>query len=155
LPKPRDITNMRFNNLVAIEKAQSRGGHAYWRFRCDCGNKKEIMTCHVIDGTVKSCGCVQTAVRNTNNELPNDQTTRVCRICGSQFFGFLGDTRVFCYNCSPRGASVADAHRLQISLALKEKMAQSDILILNRRASPHTLVCGDTALSILSNGPAQ
>ena len=79
---------MRFNNLVAIEKAPSRSGHTYWKFRCDCGNEKEIMKCHVINESIKSCGCIS---------LQQDPTPRMCPICEQEFFGLLGDTRVFCY----------------------------------------------------------
>lgn len=105
---------MRFNHLVAIEKAESRGGHTYWKFKCDCGLEKEIMTCHVINGAVKSCGCLIDSIRDISADFsPNDPKARVCKICENRFFGFIGDTRVFCYNCSPRGASVADAHRAQ------------------------------------------
>lgn len=104
LPKPIDISGMRFNNLVAIEKAPSRSGHTYWKFRCDCGVEKEIMKCHVINESIKSCGCIS---------LTHDPTPRTCPICEQEFFGLLGDTQVFCYDCSPRGLSVADAHRSQ------------------------------------------
>lgn len=104
---------MRFNNLIAIEKAPSRGGHTYWKFRCDCGNEKEIMTCHVTGGIVKSCGCMLSAIQDVDNANPNDPDPRICKICENQFYGFIWDNRVFCYDCSPRGSSVADAHRSQ------------------------------------------
>ena len=115
MPKPRDIKNMRFNNLVAIEKAKSRGGHTYWRFRCDCGNEKEIQMSGVTTGAVKSCGCLLESIRDMSIplDMTNDEKPRTCKICENEFFGFTGDTRVFCYDCSPRGASVADAHRVQ------------------------------------------
>jgi 5-methylcytosine-specific restriction endonuclease McrA len=104
---------MRFNNLVAIEKAPSRGGHTYWKFRCDCSNEKEIMACHVISGVVKSCGCLFEEMRTSGTlgmarDLINDNdlldsVARVCKICEMEFFGLIGDKRLFCYNCSPRG----------------------------------------------------
>lgn len=105
---------MRFNALVALEPAPSRNGNTYWRFRCDCGKEKEIQTGHVTRGLIKSCGCLADAVRNMSDSVqPTDLNPRTCKICGTQFFGFVNDTRVFCYNCSPRGASVSDAHKLQ------------------------------------------
>ena len=113
MPKPRDITGMVFNHLKAMEKAPSRKGNTYWKFKCDCGNEKEIQTSHVTRGIVKSCGCLLSAIQDIDGATPNDPNSRVCKICENQFFGFLGDTRVFCYNCSPRGVTVADAHRAQ------------------------------------------
>ena len=113
LPRPSDITGLRYNHLTAITKAPSRSGHTYWRFRCDCGTEKEIMKCHVINGAIKSCGCLFDAITNTDRFIPTDSEPRICNICNNTFYGFIGDTRVFCYNCSPRGVSVADAHRFQ------------------------------------------
>lgn len=102
MPAPRDITNKRFNNLVAIEKAPSRGGHTYWRFRCDCGKEKEIMTSNVIRGAIKSCGCHKAyAANNYFNVQHSDNNIRKCKICGAEFTGFQGDNRIFCYVCSP------------------------------------------------------
>ena len=116
MPAPIDIKGMRFNNLVAIKKAESRNGHTYWKFKCDCGNEKEIMTSAVTRGDVKSCGCLQEALKVRRIEIcdnvqPTDPIPRVCKICRKQFFGFVGDNRLFCYDCSPRGASSADASR--------------------------------------------
>lgn len=114
LPNPINIKNMRFNNLVAIEKVRSRNKHTYWKFRCDCGTEKEIQTSHVTGGIVKSCGCMIGSARDLSRQsVPTDLTPRVCKICEKQFFGFLGDTRVYCYECSPRGASVLEAHKSQ------------------------------------------
>ena len=57
MPKALDITNQRFGNLIAIEKAPSQKGKTYWKCKCDCGNEKIIQTSHLIDGRTKSCGC--------------------------------------------------------------------------------------------------
>jgi hypothetical protein len=123
LPAPRDITNMRFNHLVAIEKASSRNGNTYWKFKCDCGNEKIIQTGNVTLGLVKTCGCFIGTVRDVSSDcLPNDTTTRECVLCGNEFLGFTGDARVFCYDCSPRGATVAEAMK-------SKKRAMKHILV--------------------------
>lgn len=110
---------MRFGKLVAVEKVDSRKGNTYWKFKCDCDNEKEIQTSHVVGGLIKSCGCLREGLIMRSSEVDyydlqtHDPDPRSCKICNNQFFGFVGDRRVFCYNCSPRGASVADAHRTQ------------------------------------------
>jgi 5-methylcytosine-specific restriction endonuclease McrA len=112
---------MRFNNLVAIEKAPSRSGHTYWKFRCDCGNEKEIMKCHVVNNSIKSCGCwredamsIIGPTRLINSySITREQYLRRCKICENEFIGIAGDTRVYCYECSPSGVSVAAAHKAQ------------------------------------------
>lgn len=53
----KDITGQRFGRLVAISfvSAQKRG--TMWRFRCDCGNEKEISQ-NAAGRTTFSCGCL-------------------------------------------------------------------------------------------------
>lgn len=58
MPKALDITNKRFGKLIAMQKAPSRSGKTYWLCKCDCGNEKEVQTSHLVDGSIKSCGCV-------------------------------------------------------------------------------------------------
>lgn len=121
MPAQKDITNMRFNHLVAIEKAPSRKGHTYWKFRCDCGTEKEIMKCHVVGEVVKSCGCLSTqmAIQNIRFAHDNhsiihtirDNNPRICRICNNQFFGFTNDRRIYCYKCAPN--NVSDAQKVK------------------------------------------
>lgn len=58
MPKSLDLTNQRFNRLVALEKAPSKKGKTYWKCQCDCGTIKEIQTGHLTSGAIKSCGCL-------------------------------------------------------------------------------------------------
>ena len=60
MPKAIDITNKRFGNLVALSKAKSKSGKTYWLCQCDCGNQKEVQTCHLTGGKTTSCGCLST-----------------------------------------------------------------------------------------------
>ena len=125
MPKAMDITGMRFNHLVALKKADSRSGHTYWEFQCDCGKTKQIMKCHVVKGTVKSCGCVSDMIKG-NIQLDfsdDDKKTLRCKICDREFSSYSFDTRLFCYDCSPRNVSVAEAHRHQ-KRALKHILIQ-------------------------------
>lgn len=53
-----DLSGMRFGRLTAVERVGSTPkGHAVWKWRCDCGNVKEIMATNVKRGLVQSCGC--------------------------------------------------------------------------------------------------
>ena len=56
MPKALDLTNKRFGSLVAIKKAENRNKKTYWLCKCDCGNFKEVQTCHLVSGATKSCG---------------------------------------------------------------------------------------------------
>lgn len=59
MAKALDITGQRFGKLVAIQKAPSKSGKTYWLCQCDCGNQKEVQTCHLTDGSITSCGCTR------------------------------------------------------------------------------------------------
>ncbi|KKM88688.1 hypothetical protein LCGC14_1256200 [marine sediment metagenome] len=53
-------TGNKFGNLTVIEFVGSRNvnrGH-YWKVRCDCGKKKEIIASSLIRGITISCGCI-------------------------------------------------------------------------------------------------
>lgn len=56
----KDITNYKFNKLIAIEfYKKDKFGKLYWLFKCDCGNKKVINKSRVMTNQTKSCGCLE------------------------------------------------------------------------------------------------
>lgn len=59
-----DITGQKFGNLTAIRRANSKRQNCgklvtYWECICDCGNKKIVRRDQLMDGTIKSCGCLK------------------------------------------------------------------------------------------------
>ena len=58
-PLAKNITNKRFNRLIAIKPMYKKAKEWYWLFRCDCGNEKILrknrITCQ--KKSVQSCGC--------------------------------------------------------------------------------------------------
>ncbi len=62
-----DITGKRFGHWTAIEFAETRGKRReYWRFKCDCGNIKEVLKYNVTSGRSTNCGCMQYVNRKGN-----------------------------------------------------------------------------------------
>ena len=60
MPKALDLTGQIFNNLKAIKKLPSKNGKTYWLCECLlCGTQKEVQTCHLTNGSIKSCGCLK------------------------------------------------------------------------------------------------
>lgn len=58
-----DLTGQRFGRLVvqyqAEDKISSNGVHrTRWHCLCDCGNEKDIRADRLMDGSSKSCGCL-------------------------------------------------------------------------------------------------
>ena len=74
MPVALDITNQIFGKLTAIKRVPSRGGKTYWLCRCECGQEKEVQTCHLISGATQSCGCL---TKNSKKETH-------CLNCGKE-----------------------------------------------------------------------
>lgn len=59
MSKLRDITGQRFGKLVAVEYTGEIKYHkAVWKFKCDCGNEKNIVSSNVVYSGTISCGCI-------------------------------------------------------------------------------------------------
>lgn len=57
-PRARDLTGMRFGNLVVEERAGSNSaGNATWWCRCDCGTRTRTVGTDLRRGRSVSCGC--------------------------------------------------------------------------------------------------
>lgn len=56
--KQLKIQGKKFNNLLAIESLYKDDGKYIWKFKCDCGNTVEKPAYLVVEGKVKSCGCL-------------------------------------------------------------------------------------------------
>jgi hypothetical protein len=81
----KDITGQKFNHLTAIRYShKGKWNRAYWVFRCDCGNEKIISSNTVTkkNAEVKSCGCVNDAVRKSgnNHRIHGDANTRLYKV---------------------------------------------------------------------------
>jgi hypothetical protein len=63
----KDIKNQKFGRLtpVCVDESANKRRRA-WKCRCDCGNSVSVVTCKLISGHTKSCGCLH---RETKNRL--------------------------------------------------------------------------------------
>lgn len=66
--KRLDITNEKFGKLTAIKRGQKKGKYSTWICKCECGTEKTIMQTHLIQGNIKSCGCLK---RRKGENHPN------------------------------------------------------------------------------------
>ena len=51
-----DLTGKRFGRLLVLELI-SRKGQAIWKCICDCGKETIVISCNLISGNTRSCGC--------------------------------------------------------------------------------------------------
>ena len=55
----KDLTGQTVGFLTAIKPLhQHADGTFYWECQCKCGNIKEVKASYLLDGSVKSCGCI-------------------------------------------------------------------------------------------------
>lgn len=65
----KDISGKKFGRLTAIKFSRMQKKIAFWLFRCDCGNEKEINKYSVFFGDSKSCGCyLKEVISKTNTK---------------------------------------------------------------------------------------
>lgn len=58
--KSQDLTGRPFGYYTAIRQdGCDSHGVPYWLCRCRCGNEKRVRVYHLLDGSTKSCGCLQ------------------------------------------------------------------------------------------------
>ena len=71
--KAMDLTGKRYNRLTVIRRSDKppQNGAVFWECKCDCGNIKEVTTSNLINGLVKSCGCLR------GGKPPKDLTGQV------------------------------------------------------------------------------
>lgn len=60
--KFKDLTGQKFNHLTVLSFKEINTAHqSVWHCRCDCGKECDVTGCRMLDGSVKSCGCLRSA----------------------------------------------------------------------------------------------
>ena len=58
--KSQDLTGLPFGYYTAIRQDGCNSqGVPYWLCRCRCGNEKRVRVYNLLDGSIKSCGCLR------------------------------------------------------------------------------------------------
>ena len=76
-PSP-DLIGNRYTRLVVIGRAVQMDARARWVCRCDCGTIKPVLAQSLLEGSIKSCGCLRaetaraTGKRNAGVNIPQE-----------------------------------------------------------------------------------
>lgn len=57
--KVRDLTGQKFGRLTVLHLQDTDTRKTYWICKCDCGNLKSVRSDSLLDGSIKSCGCLK------------------------------------------------------------------------------------------------
>ena len=82
-----DITNRRFDRLVALYpvKVEHKGSSAMWHCRCDCGNEIDAPAYGLMNGDIHSCGCLTKELgKELSTHLHHIENTCVEGLKGAQ-----------------------------------------------------------------------
>ena len=72
--KSQDLTGLPFGYYTAIRQdGCDSQGVPYWLCRCRCGNETRVWVYHLLDGRIRSCGCLQ------REKLVTRSTTHGCK----------------------------------------------------------------------------
>ena len=72
--KYQDLTGLPFGYYTAIRQdGCDSKGVPYWLCRCRCGNEKRVLVYHLLDGSIRSCGCLH------REKLVTRSTTHGCK----------------------------------------------------------------------------
>lgn len=78
MPRPQDITGLRFTRLMVLNRESNRKRHIIWRCRCDCGEIRFVDQFNLQSGNTKSCGCFKKAgLRKIHGDARRKQKTRL------------------------------------------------------------------------------
>ena len=61
--KFKEMPNQRFGRLILTSEVKRVNRRTHYLCKCDCGNEKWVYRISLIDGSIKSCGCLNTEVR--------------------------------------------------------------------------------------------
>lgn len=80
MPRFKDLKGERFGKLLVIERAENKGKRVCWKCLCDCGNYKNVISCHLISGAINNCGCLKKEKISFANTKHGKSNTRLFKI---------------------------------------------------------------------------
>lgn len=77
---PKDLTGQRFGRLTVVGRLPSKNKKTRWLCVCDCGQKTEAKTDHLLSGHTKSCGCLRYERLKESNTKHGNRRSRLYTI---------------------------------------------------------------------------
>lgn len=71
-----ELIGRKFGRLLVIAQDCIKNQRVFWLCQCDCGNEKSVNGSHLMNGAIKSCGCLQNEVRIQTHTIHGDHGTK-------------------------------------------------------------------------------
>lgn len=93
-----NLLGKRFGRLIVVELLPNdKHNHAVWLCKCDCGNKKEVVSGNLKNGRVVSCGCyLQECRKKRALERKQEMTKHGGK--GTRLYRIWKNMKSRCYN---------------------------------------------------------
>jgi len=99
----------KYGRLTAIKETRKNHNYlAYWLFKCDCGNEKELRANSVKAGEIKSCGCLQKEVSKKNLTTHGGSYTNTYKTWQKMRARCLNKNDKHYYNYGGRGITICE-----------------------------------------------
>lgn len=86
--KIKNLTGKVFFNLTVICRVPNKTKSSRWLCKCSCGNYKEVDSCHLQNGGIKSCGCL----------LKNNKINKTHGMSKTRLYETWHGMKARCYN---------------------------------------------------------
>lgn len=93
-----NLAGKKFGRLTVLKQhGVAKSGHILWDCECECGKSKIVSSSNLVNGNVKSCGCLQDEVRKTicKQNLSTNGWDETCKHCGKKFIS-RSHKQVYC-----------------------------------------------------------
>lgn len=58
----KNLAGQRFGRWTALKRSENKCGRVMWACKCDCGKVRDVISCNLVAGKTKSCGCLDVEV---------------------------------------------------------------------------------------------
>ena len=78
MPRKKDLTGMKFGMLTVLHEAERDSRRKVtWHCRCDCGKELDVLSCYLLGGKKKCCGCSTWDILSAKNRRHGETNTRL------------------------------------------------------------------------------
>lgn len=94
MSKHKDLIGEKFNRLIVIEKVGlDKNNQMQWLCECECGNMKIVTSHNLLNGSCKSCGCLNKELVSNRNRM-----RAIHGDCGTRLYHIWADMKSRCTN---------------------------------------------------------
>lgn len=76
----KDLSGRKFGRLTVIKYSHTENRQIKWECLCSCGKVKNVCACNLLNGSSKSCGCLNRELTKERSTIHGKSRSRIYRI---------------------------------------------------------------------------